>query len=383
MEINRKLLKPFFEGYKLTLNDSIKVESYPLEFSVMKQREFTSSEYQVMADEIYDNKLKSSDNSLLYYISSEGALISFSRETLKSSVVHERPIDSFSVTECGLVFTLTGKKLKYNDDCSFELDIKGDEFKLLKAKTNCDKTIVLLQSIGKVKDFKKEAGENTAFEFYRIELKGSDLVSCDLLGWSLTRPSVVMIDGERIVLGTSSGIITEGSSDDTTFDTLIDSPREFTNVFNDEEEEDEENDLLNNCRLTEFINSKDAPFPDFTVSGVCVDELQVPIKHLYDVNVYDFRNDPLHVATFPAINFIQTGKIDKKFSVFGRNFALIIETSGNIYCYAKPADDAKVSTQYLIQLEEEIFGFAHEQDAEEKDILYLLTNEKIYKIELQ
>lgn len=391
----------------MTPNDeSIRVTYYPLEAAVMNQKSnFSSSDYQLMADEIYDNKLKSSSgngSSLLYYISSEGDLISFSSETLKCFKAHVGPIDSFAVTESGSVLVLTGKKLTVSSS-SYELEIAGNDngFKLLKAKTiqkdsKSTSVVLLLQSIGKLKDFNKEqSGERTAFGFYRIELKGSssELISCDLLGWSLSRPSVVVIEdieglGDRIVLGTSSGIITEDTA------TLINVPTEsptispgFTNLFNDEEEGDEESGLLNNCQLTEFTNSKASAerppqFPEFTVSGVSVHEFHVPVKHLYDVNIYDFRSAK-HVATFPAINFIQTGKIDKKFTVFCGKFALILETSGNIYCYTKPADSAKVSPQYLIQLEdEEIFGFAGD-GKEEEDVLYLLTKEKIYRLELQ
>lgn len=391
MEINKELLKPFFEVYKLTQDDSINVDYYPLEASAAEHEStLNSSDYQILADEIYENKLKSFvDGSALYYISSEGDLISFSKETLKSSKVQAGPIDSFTIFPNGSVAVLTGKKVTCSLG-SFELEISGEELKILKA--NDTENVVLIQSIGKLKDFNKKIdekiGEKTTFGFYRVEIN-ENTCNCDLLGWSLSRPSVVFMKDDRILLGTSSGILTEeaGSTMVEMETVASESPTEhFTNVF-DEEEAEEEDDELNNCRLSEFYcnelqNLKH--FPEFTVSGICVNEFFVAAKHLYDVIVYDFRNSqspPVHVDTFPAINFIQSGKIDKKFTVLGINFAFIIETNGNIYCYVKPVGGAKVSAQYLIQVDEEIFGFFHDRrPVKDEEVLYLLTKNKIYRI---
>ena len=412
MDVNKSLLNPFFEGYKLSFSDAIKVEYYPLETCAMQKSTPFSSDYHVMADEIYENKMKSSGNGLFYYISCAGDLISFSRDTLKTFIVHLGPIDSFTITETGVIVVLKGNSLTVLDNpckSSFELaEISGKEFKLLKAKKIKEKNslIVLLQSIGKMDNFNKDAceklREKPAFGFYRIELVNCDFSSCDLLGWSLSRPSVVMVEeieaiGDRILLGTCSGVVSQAEDEELArINDPIDVPSELGHVFNDDEDDDEENELLNNCRLTEFINSKASEtfqFPEFTVSGICANEFQVPVKYLHNVIVYDFRGNlikPEHVSTFPAINFIQNGKIDKKFTLFSEMFAFIMESKGNIYCYSKP-DEAKVSSQYLIQLgDEEILGWAHEKRVTEvedgaeigKEVLFLLAKEKIYKIEI-
>lgn len=87
-----------------------------------------------------------------------------------------------------------------------------------------------------------------------------------------------------------------------------------------------------------------------------------------------------HLTTFPALNFIQNGKIDKKFSIFGKDFAFVIETGGNVYCYAKPRElDQKTSPQYLVQLDEEVYGWAYEIDGKD-EVLFILSKEKIYKL---
>ena len=203
--------------------------------------------------------------------------------------------------------------------------------------------------------------------------------------------------GDRILLVTCSGVVSQAEDEELArINDPIDAPSELGHVFNDDEDDDEENELLNNCRLTEFINSKASEtfqFPEFTVSGICANEFQVPVKYLHNVIVYDFRGNlikPEHVSTFPAINFIQNGKIDKKFTLFSEMFAFIMESKGNIYCYSKP-DESKVSSQYLIQLgDEEILGWAHEKRVTEvedgaeigKEVLFLLAKEKIYKIEI-
>ena len=102
--------------------------------------------------------------------------------------------------------------------------------------------------------------------------------------------------------------------------------------------------------------------------------------------VYDFVIARI-LNTFPRSQRLissKTVKIDKKFTVFGDKYAFIIETNGNIYCYAKPVADSSSAAQYLIQLddEEEVMGWAHESKEKElKEVLYLLTKKKIYKLE--
>lgn len=401
MEVKKELLKPFFNGYKLTFDDAIKLEFYPLEASVKGNELNPSLEYQIMADKIYENKLKSSrESGLLYYISSEGNLISFSRETLKSSTVYAGPIDSFALTENDLIVVMKEKYIKIQrvdsleSFMSMELEICGNEFKLLKTKMLDDNSlIILIQSIGKVEDFNREADEQlsgkTGFGFYRVEVKVNECESnCKLLGWSLSRPLVTIIQScDNILLGTSTGIMQDGQKAEST--SSIEAVETGTGVF-DEEDEDEQNEILNNCRFSEFVknDSSNTQYQEFTIaSGTCVNELHVPVKYLYDVIVYDFSNrtNPEHVSTFSAINFIQNGKIDKKFTVFGDKYAFIIETNGNIYCYAKPEADSSFAAQYLIQLddEEEVMGWAHEsKDKDLKEILYLLAKKKIYKLEI-
>ena len=122
------------------------------------------------------------------------------------------------------------------------------------------------------------------------------------------------------------------------------------------------------------------------------------------------------MATFPAMNFIQNGKIDRKFNVFCEEYAILIETSGNIYCYSTVKEESdkeseseeeseseseegseleeagtstatiKTCSQYLVQLNEEILGWSYEMVNErddKKEILFILTSEKIYRIKLQ
>ena len=136
---------------------------------------------------------------------------------------------------------------------------------------------------------------------------------------------------------------------------------------------DADEDNSNSCLITEFNNNSIIfEYPEIRISGSVssINDLKLAVKHLDDVIILDLisTGKSKHLTTFPALNFIQSGKIDKKFSVFGKIFAFVIETSGNNFCYEKPA--------------EEVHGWAHEIEGDEEEILFILTKENFYKLKM-
>ena len=391
MEADRTLLNPFFEGYKLSFDEAV-VDYFPLNWKCKNKETDGNVEFQVLADEIYENQLKKCGETV-FYLSEEGNLICFSYLKGKSIEI-KGPFECFGVKkEEETIFAklISGGFVTIKDGKTVEIPVNldGDNFKVLHVKTIESKILIILQKISKVNDMKNAAEkyeklkEKTAFSFYKVVI-GDENVSCDLIGWSLSRPLVSFIrpTGE-IILGTSTGIITL-DSDDILTQKDESAVQKTETVFDSEDEDD--NERFNNCRITEFkTDSTTFQYPELTISGSSVNDLQVATKYLYDVIVSELLTDKSkHLTTFPALNFIQSGKIDKKFSVFAKEFAFIIETSGNVYCYAKPvAREQKSSLQYLVQLNEEVYGWAYEFDELEKtEILFILTSDRIYKLTL-
>lgn len=393
MEVKKTLLCPFFECYKFTETDDIKVKvnNFPLKYPPASLKKLNSVSSQVLSDKVFENKLKSSSSfktssPSLFYLSNDYDLISFSKDNYE--IAKRGPIDSFLITEFDDIVSLAGDTLTFKD-LSFNLlnNLPSTEYKLLKAIIlKSGPLVILLQCTGKLKDLNGTDDERLYFGFYRIEIDGSDL-KCLLLGWSLSRPLIKLIqvindEKERILLGTSSGVTLPGSSNEVL---PCDSEGYFPSVtldlFDENEDEDAENDFFNNCRVSEFIDSSfNFEYPEFTISGSCSDEFHIPTKHLHDTLIFHFKPlKPDHISTFPALHFIQNGKIEKKFTVFTEKFAFILESFGNIYCYSSPGSNVKVSPQYLIELkdDDEVLGWAFNNE-----ILYLLTSKNIYTVEI-
>lgn len=389
MEVDRDMIYPEFECYKLSLEEKFIIDYLPLNSKCKGNETDGNVEFQVLADDIYENKLKRSGDKF-YYLNEQFDLVCVSLE--KSSII-SGPFECFSVSKNhDIVICIKNGNLviiKNGENLTEPFELKN--VKILEVKVIGSSIHLILQKFSKVKDMRN--GENfskllekTAFCFYSVVIDEGGL-KYDLIGWSLSRPLVNFIrDGGEIILGTSTGIITDGKcniSNPEEFDTL---PETVHEEGSGNEDEDEDGSYV--CRMIEFKNNSIVfQYPEIRISGSAVNYLQVAAKHLDDVVIYDLvsTGQTKHMKTFPALNFIQSGKIDKKFSVFGKRFAFIIETSGNVYCYTKPVDKSQqTSSQYLVQLDEEVYGWAHEIEGEREndEILIILTKEKIYKLKI-
>lgn len=387
MEVDRELINPEFECYKLSLDDSAFIVDYFPLISKCKGEETDGNvEFQVLADDIYENKLKRSGDKF-YYLNQENDLVCISNGTIS---MYPGPFECFGVAKdhdviiCVSNFDLI--IIKSGKSRTESLPFKSRCFKILEVKLIKSSIHLILQKLSKVKDMRKgekysKLLDKTAFCFYNVVIEDEDSFKCDLIGWSLSRPLVSFIrDSGEIILGTSTtGIIYLENSEK-----LEDTEEEY---HSDSDSEGE--DSSNGCLVTEFNNNNNIQYPELRISGSSVNDLQLAIKYLDDVIILNLisTGKTKHLTTFPALNFIQSGKIDKKFCVFGKEFAFVIEASGNIFIYSKPGDlkSQRTSFQYLAQLNEEVYGWAHEIEGERdtKETLFILTKENFYKLKMK
>ena len=478
MEIDRKLLNPFFEGYKLSFNNSKGpiVQFYDLNQSMIPnkcERNNLSDavDFQVLADQIYENRLQSTKNNL-YFLSKSNDLIFFSKQTLETSLI-KGPFDCFGVVSCEnnckndlilggqagefKLFVMSNESGKNASSSKFftiksqpPIHLENEHYKILGLHNSSKSLQVLLQKTVKIKDLEnilsleleeyEKSLEKAAFVFYSlsIPLKDENLKSVieltlksEIIGWSSSRPNYSFVGLNRILLGAPTGLVLLNVSVSTSDEkfvvgTEIKNEAERTSVIdpmklflddNQDYDDENESDLLTTCRISDlrFKNNETETdnlillvqhqYPEVTIIGQSIRECNIPIKYLHDVVIFNLNasasvNDekeekPKHVQTFPAINFIQSGKVDRKFTIFGHDYAFIIEGNGNIYAYNYDSSDCQrsasaapilSSAQFLVQLELEghdVLGWSMEVEKEvevEYEILYVLTVDKIFKI---
>lgn len=400
MEVNRELLNPFFEGYKLSLDEAKcpKIDFISVTVEAKEKTEKSSSDFQLLAEAIYENKLKASKEHL-YFIDKDDNIAGIPKnQSISDSLSIKGPFNCFDVTAEGLILAkhlVDGWVMVSEKITKIPLQIEGDT-KVLSMKAEDSQIHAIIQAIRKVKDQVDESNaskfekmkENPAFCFYKVKIPLEDVSrsSCDLLGWSTSRPLFACLKGSSFdaIIGTSTGIITcdNGTSAKIIKTETIVNEEEYAG-FNSEDED--EADSFNDCKIVEF--PYDASFvavyyPEITVSGSSVNDCQVAAKYLNDVIIYDCNKGTFnHLTTFPAINYIQNGKKDRIFTVLGVKHAFIIESSGNVSCYVKPENAGELtSPQYYEQLNEQVLGWAHSAD-EKEEILFILTkNKHIFKI---
>lgn len=414
MEVDRKLLNPHFEGYKLSFDASAQpsCDFFDLECEVAKDSNDKGSknEFQLVADRIYENKLKSNDGSF-FYLNSDWDLMVLSK-SLKSALKIPGPFKSFAVAEefaitfgnsgsFELIYPFKNEHLK-RTTLLVSLDCV-DSIKFLSAKVVGDYLITIIQRVGLVKDVEGyneeiygKIKEKSAFSFMLLSIPLSNPESGSTLkkiGWSHSRPLInFILPNSNVIIGTNTGLTCCEGFEDVVEILKRDSIVNESDFVPSDEDEDG-NESFNDCVMFEFsnlCNKISKTFPEVKISGESVKDLQVASKYLYDVIVNDLTEDGAitHVSTFPAIDFIQSGKIDRKFSIFGKEYAFILESGGNVYCYAKPALKQTFAPQFLVQLDEEIFGWSHEIvengiDSEICENLFILSLKKLYKISLK
>lgn len=284
MEADRKLLNPFFEGYKLSF-DKVIVDYFPLKWKCKNKGTGDGEEnveFQVLAEGIYENKLKKSGDKF-YYLDEEGNLISFSKDGNK--LIKGR-FECFGVTrDDEIIFAKKNSGdfviIKNFEIIPVPIQLDGNNFKVLEVKVIESSIHVILQQLKRVENMKngekyEKLMDKTAFSFYKVVI-GNEGSSCELIGWSLSRPLVSFIRSTGdVILGSSTGIITEDSSVNT--DEPVSDVKTLPKECPDEDNE-EDDDNSNDCRITEFNSLDKFQYPEVTISGSSVNDLQVAIKY--------------------------------------------------------------------------------------------------------
>ena len=242
MEIDRNLLNPFFEGYKLSVDENKCpiVDYFPLKYHSKKLNEEIngpSTDFQILADEIYENKLKTGTGTKFYYLNDEENLISFSTKELKSSLI-KGPFECFSIAKEDLVLVKCKgsddfKLIKVKDDGEDDemISLSFDDFNFKKCKileiVKFERNLyVLFQEttiIGNIPNINtekyKEKLDKPCFLFFFacFDIEDFSKKSFNFIGWSCSRLnySALKVEGEdgncRIIIGSSTGITGNGN----------------------------------------------------------------------------------------------------------------------------------------------------------------------------
>lgn len=355
-KVNRSLLNVNFEGYKLAQQgcDLIHVIDLPSPVH-SRQADAQSSQFQVLADELYRNDLWAGkficlqDGSILE-LDDEGKYRAVGKHTINE-------YSSFSASYSGFyclnnrVFS-EGKEevtlaLRFPDHpftltCSNEAYLTGYQTVLAE-----DLRIMLPES------------KKNSYVFLVSLFKGEGALVAEYISYG--RPRIAEILDDNLLLGSSTGftLLGTGAPDFLTESThLVLEDRLAEEV--DEEEAEEEASLIQAIIKTFPLSAPNectCTSPPITLLGVPRQEDVFYIATQTGVDMAVFRTaiaqgtlTTEHVYTQHAFAFVQSGKPRRKYIAFTEGMAVIAEVSDTIYVYKLRSLNDLIADQYLIDL---------------------------------
>lgn len=415
---NRTLLNPSFENYKLC-TDKVPYYSEPLPASAASSCAFLdhSGQLQTMAYRISLNSLfVHPSQPVFFFFDSKHAVhcIEKGEESISMEVLpgddlweHSPILPSLVVLGDDQLLLLRGPgdvieiiNNALNTTHKVHHGLRDSSFlRLLDGRSFEDGYLVALLQI-KTHD----VGQRNSFIIHLLQIKGT---SCEILSsfTSKTRPLITKIDQDGIIIGSNTHFKTGKSMETTDNDTVpYEEPsvedanenvsREPASVIQDDEEQMGEEEEIYTLYLIKYSikgdrtlwKSEEARYVGpFLTSET--ESLDLVLSHAEDALLYRIQDtasgpEAVHSLTYNAISFVQASKFNRRFVLFTRPWAIIVEASKHVFIYRRREDVTKTrdAPQFLVQLDsnETITGYSFLYD----NLLILSTLTHLHVIQI-
>ena len=398
-QINPALLNPHFRGYKMAPDPPFAVSVHAHHRDIF-QGDFDAAagDFQLNADACLASYLAHAPDCLVFIAKDQRHVLLWDKDkdALSQCIPFPGPISSAVLLESiGLVAVQADGPLVFSSPGSFPIDtlVETGAFRILGA-CDAEPPCLLVQQVVDAEKFTLATNRKHrhVFIFYLVNAASRTSTA---LAWSWTRPVFSSLSSQNICIATPSGLnciisrakdACEPSVQPPPTDIVLpDAPAaacdSAQNVIADAlyDDEFEDNRDLNSCFVVLFDMQtlKQQDVGEVSWIGPSIFDESVVISHGVDAVQFSLGSFE-HTSTFPAIAYIQSGKADRRFTLFTAQHAFIVDRKRLVYAYEQSR--SATARQYLLPLPSDCGCIAGYSFDKKRKCIYLLTSSAVVKI---